>query len=320
MTGPMESLTRRNIPRTPAARFRAGALLVAGLALVLSTSPARIPEKDVVTIGVVADCQFAAAMPEGERFFSRSRQKLATAIRQFNRRGVRFILHLGDLIDRRAANYGLILPVFKKSAAPVHFVLGNHEFDVDAADKLRVMDLLGVGRGYRTFDEGPWRFILLNGNELGPNFPADESLRKEGEDLFNRMVSEKKPNASGSNGGLSGKQMNFLETELERAEKDGQRVIVCCHFPVYPPASYNLWNDEDVVKLLERQPAVKAYFNGHNHAGDYAEISGLHFVTFRGMVETGDTNAWAVVSLGEDRIVIDGFGREPNRVLNVRSP
>ncbi len=58
--------------------------------------------------------------------------------------------------------------------------------------------------------------------------------------------------------------------------------------------------------------------NGHNHAGDYAAKRGLHFVTFRGMVETGDTSAGAVVSLADDRIIIDGFGREPDRTLKIR--
>ncbi|MDH4198037.1 MAG: metallophosphoesterase [Candidatus Aminicenantes bacterium] len=299
-------------------RPRTGAALIAGLLLILPSSRAKVPDDAAITFGVVADCQFAAAMPDGDRFFSRSRQKLSRAIDFFNRRGVRFVVHLGDLIDRQWSSYDLILPFFKKSAAPVYFVLGNHEFDVDAADKLRVRERLGVGVGYRAFTEGDWKFVLLNGNELSFNFPSDESVRKEAGELYGRMVSQKRPNAIQWNGGLGGKQMKFLVAELEQAERDGRRVIVCCHFPVYPPAAYNLWNDEDVVTLLERYPAVKAYFNGHNHAGAYAQKQGLHFVTFRGMVETGDTSAWAVVSLANDRILIDGFGREPRRVLKVR--
>jgi len=299
-------------------RLTTSAALIAGLALVLLPGLAQRPPEPAVTFGVVTDCQFATAMPDGDRYYSRSRPKLARAVEQFNRRGVRFVVHLGDLVDRDAASYDLILPVFKKSAAPVHFVLGNHEFDVDAATKLRVMERLGVGPGYRAFTEGDWRFILLNGNELGFNFPGGPALRKEAEELYGRLASEKRPNATKWNGGLSGKQIEFLAAEVEQAEQAGQRVIVCCHFPVYPPAAHNLWNDEDVVALLERHAAVKAYFCGHNHAGDYAPRRGLHYVTFRGMVETPDTNAWAVVTLTEERIIIDGFGREPDRTLKIR--
>jgi len=297
---------------------RTSAALVVFLLLILLPVSAQDPVDPVITFGVISDCQFATAMPDGERFYSRSRQKLAKAIDHFNRRGVRFVIHLGDLIDRRRESYDLILPVFMKSAAPVHFVLGNHDFDVDAADKLRVMERLGVGCGYRAFTEGDWTFVLLNGNELAFNFPGDESLRREAAELYGRLASAKRPNATKWNGGLSVRQMEFLEAELELAEAAGRRVIVCCHFPVYPPAAHNLWNDEAVVTLLERHRAVKAYFSGHNHAGDYALKQGLHFLTFRGMVETGDTSAGAVVSLAGDRIVIDGFGREPRRVLAVR--
>lgn len=299
-------------------RLTPGLALLAGLLLILPASRANVPEDAAVTFGVVTDCQFAAGLPDGERFYSLSRRKLGNALNQFRRRGVRFIVHLGDLIDHDAASYDLILPAFKKAAAPVHFVLGNHEFDVDAADKLRVRERLGVGPGYGAFAEGDWRFILLNGNELSFNFPGDADVRREADELYGRMVAEKRSNATKWNGGIGAKQMEFLAAEIDQAEEAGQRVIVCCHFPVYPPAAYNLWNDEAVVAVLEGHPAVKAYFNGHNHAGHYAEKQGLHFVTFRGMVETGNTSAYAVVSLTEDRITIDGFGREPDRVLKIR--
>lgn len=299
-------------------RLTPGLALLAGLLFIPPASRTNVPGDAAITFGVVADCQFASAMPDGERYYSRSRRKLANAISLFDRRGVRFIIHLGDLIDRDAASYDAILPAFERSAAPVHFVLGNHDFDIAAAEKLRVMDRLGAGPGYRAFTEGGWRFILLNGNELGFNFPRDEGLLKEAEELYGRLASEKRPNATKWNGGLGAKQMEFLEAELEQAEKAGQRVIICCHFPVFPPAAHNLWNDAEVVALLERHPAVKAYFNGHNHAGDYAAKDGLHFVTFRGMVETGDTSAGAVVTLTEDKIIIDGFGREPDRTLTIR--
>jgi hypothetical protein len=90
-----------------------------------------------------------------------------------------------------------------------------------------------------------------------------------------------------------------------------------CHFPVYPPASHNLWNDEDIVARLESHPTAAAYFCGHSHAGAYAVKNGIHYLTFQGMVETGDTNAGAVVTLTRERIEIDGFGREPDRILEL---
>jgi len=299
-------------------RRTAGAALVAGLALVLLAGRAQQPLERALTFGVISDVQFALSPPVGGRFYTRSRSKLGRAADELNRRGVRFVIHLGDLIDSGASSYDLILPAFKKLTAPIHFVLGNHDFDVEEAFKPQVMSLLGVGIGYRAFTEGGWRFILLNGDELGFNFPGGPALRKEAEDFFGRLASEKRPNATKWNGGLSGTQMDFLAAEVEAAERSGQRVIVCCHFPVYPPAGHNLWNDREVVALLESRPAVKAYFSGHNHDGNYAQKRGLHFVTFRGLVDTEQAGAGAVITLTEDKIVIDGFGREQGRTLKVR--
>ncbi len=74
---------------------------------------------------------------------------------------------------------------------------------------------------------------------------------------------------------------------------------------------------EDIVARLENHPSAAAYFCGHNHAGAYAAKNGIHYLTFQGMVETGDTNAGAVVTLTRERIEIDGFGREPDRILEL---
>jgi hypothetical protein len=41
---------------------------------------------------------------------------------------------------------------------------------------------------------------------------------------------------------------------------------------------------------------------------------GIHFLTFRGMVEK-DSSAAARIECFADRIVVTGFGREPSRIL-----
>lgn len=271
-----------------------------------------------VIFGVIADCQFAAAPAAGSRFFSRSWLKLVNALDGFNARGVRFVVHLGDLVDRDAGSYDIILPVIERSRAPVRLVLGNHDFDIAPELRAGLLERLGIGRGYAAFSEGGWRFVILNGDELGVNSPKDVCLEKEAAELFAGLLAAGKPNATKWNGGVSRSQAAFLERELFRADRKGLSVIVFCHFPVFPPAGHNLWNDEEVVALLEKHPSVKAYFSGHNHAGDYALKNGIHYLTFAGMVETRETSAGAVVTLARDRISIDGFGREPDRTLALR--
>jgi hypothetical protein len=56
--------------------------------------------------------------------------------------------------------------------------------------------------------------------------------------------------------------------------------------------------------------------NGHNHAGNYGEKNGVHYLTLKGMVNT-DTTSYAVVGLSETQVKISGCGREVSRKLSL---
>lgn len=271
-----------------------------------------------VTFGVLTDTQFQAAPASGTRYYDRSWLKLRQALGQFDGRALRFVIHLGDVVNGDAASYDIILPAFAHSPAPVRYVLGNHDFDIAPERKAGVLDRLGVGRGYYAFSEGGWRFVVLNGEELAANFPKDQRLTRESEEMYAGIVAAGKPNAMTWNGGLGREQLAFLDAELSAADRDGRPVLVSCHFPVLPPNVHNLWNDEAVIALLDRHPSAKAYLCGHNHAGNMAVRNGVVYLNFAGLVETPDSIAGAVVTLDRDRILVDGFGREPDRTFTVR--
>ena len=273
-----------------------------------------------VTFGVLADAQFAASPASGSRSYDRSWLKVRNALDVFNGRGVRFVVHLGDLIDHDAASYDLILGAFAHSRAPVRYVLGNHDLDVAPELRAGVLSRLGIGRGYYAFPEGGWRFIVLNGDELGFNFPKDAKLAAESEEMFAALAAAGRPNATKWNGGVGRDQLAFLDAELAKADRDGRPAAVFCHFPVFPPAGHNLWNDEAVVAVLEKHASAKAFFSGHNHAGDFAVRNGVAYLTFAGLVETPDTGSGAVVTLTRDRLLVDGLGREPDREVPLRRP
>jgi hypothetical protein len=96
------------------------------------------------------------------------------------------------------------------------------------------------------------------------------------------------------------------------------KVALFCHFPIYPNEIHSLWNDDKVLQLINKYSCVKAWINGHNHAGGYAEQNGIHFITMNGMVETESENSFSVISFTSDKIKIDGYGREQSRNLTVR--
>ena len=94
-------------------------------------------------------------------------------------------------------------------------------------------------------------------------------------------------------------------------------MIVACHFPLYTKDNHNLFNNKELFYLISRYACVKAYFCGHYHSGSYKLKEGIHLVNFRGMVDT-EQNAFAVVTLSADSILIKGYGREPDRRLKIR--
>jgi 3',5'-cyclic AMP phosphodiesterase CpdA len=179
------------------------------------------------------------------------------------------------------------------------------------------MPALGLEESHYALARGRWHFIILDGFELRYPFPGDETLKRESESLYGRLRALGKENAQRWNGGLGSAQISWLERELEAAEKSRKNVLVLSHFPVFPEAAQNLWNDAEVVDVLERHACVKAFFAGHHHLGAYALRNGIHYLTFRAMVETPAQNSFAVVTLEKNSIRVKGFGRESSRALPI---
>jgi hypothetical protein len=87
---------------------------------------------------------------------------------------------------------------------------------------------------------------------------------------------------------------------------------------VFPEDAHNAWNARQLLAVLSRHRHVVAWLNGHNHAGALGVFEEVPCLTFRGMVETEQTNAYAVVHLQADRLEVVGHGREPSRTFPFR--
>jgi 3',5'-cyclic AMP phosphodiesterase CpdA len=206
---------------------------------------------------------------------------------------------------------------------PVHNVLGNHDAAVEPENQSEVLrrlglDKLGDKKGYYDFARAGWRFVVLNGNDVSVLAHAPGSAQwKAANTLLDDLRKKRARNAQDWNGALGSEQLKWLDRTLAKAERTGERVLVFCHYPVYPPSSHTLWNDSEVLAILESHKGVVAYLCGHKHDGDYALINGAHYLTFAGMVETNET-AYALVEVYSDRLCVTGFGREPRRVLQIQ--
>ena len=122
------------------------------------------------------------------------------------------------------------------------------------------------------------------------------------------------------NGAIGREQLLWLQSTLKRAEKQGQKVVIFSHVPIYPTKEdvmTILWNYEDVLKVLWQFPCVVACFHGHTHEYAYeVDEKGIHHYVFDAVIEAPqDSNAFATLHVKDDSIVIEGFGIVENQVL-----
>ena len=274
-------------------------------------------EAPQLTFGVIADPQYADQPTSGSRHYRKSVGKLKESVNNLNKQPLDFVVTLGDVIDKDLASFDTMMPIYEKLKAPHRLVLGNHDLTVADEDKSKVMKTMGMKQPYYSEVRGMWRMIYLDGTDVSTfRYPKNDPRTVAAKKLRAELQREKVKQAAPWNGALGEAQMLWLKKELEASKSKGQQVIVFCHYPACPAGDgHNLWNAEEVVDLLSAYPQVAAYMNGHNHKGNYAHHKGCHYVNFKGMVETEDKSAYAVVRCFSDRIEIDGIGTEPDRKL-----
>jgi manganese-dependent ADP-ribose/CDP-alcohol diphosphatase len=256
--------------------------------------PARSGTNAPAAFGVIADIQYADKDSRAPRKYRQSLQKLSATVEAFNSHPLDFVIELGDLMDgyqndtnRSLVDLDAVLPLLGKLQAPLYYVLGNHCI---TGGRDAVMARLKLGKAYYDFTRTAapgWRFVVLDGTDQGY-------------------------------GVIGQMQKDWMKAVLDQAEKNGERVICFCHFPLLvPPAQgHPTKKATEVVELLTNYPCVTGWFAGHDHRGGYVESNGIHFVTFKGMIEAV-SNAYSVVELSTDRIRIEGFGDESSRELKL---
>ncbi len=282
-----------------------------------SASNAFADQEPLFSVGLIADAQYVDADPGGIRHYRNSIRKLGDAVKSINEAEVEFSIHLGDLIDRDFASFDDILEPLRELKKPVHQILGNHDFSVTEDKKSAVAEKMGMEKPYYSFSRNGLRFIFLDGTEISTfSQPAGSAIHEEASEMLKEYVAEGRKSAKSWNAAIGPKQLSWLEAQLVEATDGGEKAIISCHYPILPDNSHNLWNDQEVLDVIAKHSkTVIAWFNGHNHAGNYGQSNGVHFVTVQGMVDTADANAFAVMDVMPNALKIRGHGRVPDRVL-----
>ena len=144
------------------------------------------------------------------------------------------------------------------------------------------------------------------------------------------------------NGGLGSTQLSWLESELEAARTNDERVIICAHQPFHHDSTNLLCltlNYEEILKSIQRfNDVVIATFSGHTHWPGDAIDKGIHHIVFSAVLESEPgIDTYAVIRLFDDFIriqgeisgslqrrltqnsnFIKGFGDEVDRVLKFK--
>lgn len=292
----------------------------------------------MIRIGIFTDLQYADIDDVGGRTYRASISKFLEAAGFFDAEQPDFILHLGDAANGDWSNLSRVLELFSLIKLPFYRVLGNHDYLIGRERLAKLPSLFGLPDcGYHSFRQTDpesklvWRFILLNGNEI-----ATYSAKSDAERDFALAELEKYRLADGNlpqtwNGAMSERQLEWLDAELSSAEQNGERSILCSHFPLFsqggtmdqrakfgklfpPPVFFSalgvsLWNGPALLDVIDRHDSVRAYLAGHLHEGAYGVRNGVPHITFRGMVQT-EPNACALLTIQGEKLTVAGFGAQ----------
>ena len=210
------------------------------------SAPAMAQGGPLFRFGVVADPQYSPVPPNLtlQRYYSNSLWKLSSAIAEFNKEDLAFVVTLGDIIDRGYESYAHVLPLYDQLRHPRFFLLGNHDYSVAGDYLASVLRTTGLQKPYYDFAGGGWRFVVLDGNDVSLfSTPAGSEQRRLAAEKIDAMAKAGAANAQVYNGTLSEAQFTWLDATLARAEAAGERTIVLGHYPIFPTNEANLWDD-----------------------------------------------------------------------------
>ena len=226
------------------------------------------------------------------------------------------MITLGDMIDHDYISFDKPLTILRKLKAPLYNAIGNHDFEVDDQYKNQVRKRLKNKTGYFDFKINDMVFIVLDGSDVS-TFASGKGTKqsKNGEAKFEEVKNAGSNNAYNWNGGIGDKQLKWLEKSLKKADSGHKKVVIFCHWPLLPENGTQLWNNKEVLSLLNNHPSVIAWIAGHHHAGGYEKKKNVHHLILKGMVEAKSETSFGIMDVYPDKLVLKGFGDQNDQTL-----
>ena len=223
-------------------------------------------------------------------------------IKSANKGAANIIVDLGDRIscknpEKDAERAKAVKDIFNKAAAPVSFVMGNH--DVHNLSRVENEKITGSPATSWSKDEGGYHLIFFNpGADAGPYLSVGES------------------------------DLDWLKTDLAATDKP---TIVFSHVPldnsseqkdkIYPENralhgrfGYSIMGTK-VRDIMEKSGKVILCMSGHLHDDSYREINGIHYITQQSLTHLHrdhykiPSNSWSWLELEDGKITIRRMGK-----------
>jgi manganese-dependent ADP-ribose/CDP-alcohol diphosphatase len=269
-------------------------------------------------LAVIADVQYGNKPDHEERRYRSALGHLGGVLAGLPR--VEGLIQLGDLIDgyredpaASAFDLEAVLAPLEARGQSLWHVVGNHDLRVGRSGLLA---RLGLDSAWYSLGTGGWRVIVLDTMQVSAAGRApDEPEALAGEAWQLAHPVEEHPRARVWNGAVDVDQLEWLEGELAQAQTRGEPVLALGHHPLRAEASlesYLCWNAEEVAEVLEGSPATVAYLAGHDHAGGYARMNGVHHLTLPAVL---DGPNGVLLQLEPECLRVTGIGAAPDRVL-----
>ncbi|MEE1945162.1 metallophosphoesterase [Pedobacter sp. KR3-3] len=283
--------------------------LFAVLAVLASFTAKAQQPKPILKIGLMADIQYADADTRGSRYYRNSLGKLKACVEDLNKQKVQFAINLGDITDRNPKDLDSVLPILKGLKNPVYNTTGNHDYQSIKENKA-LYAKLRMPAEYYSFAKKDWLFIMLNTNEVASYTNVSGTWKeKELKTMMDSIKAVKGVNAEEYNGGISSRQLKWLDSLLAKAQARNQKVLIFSHHPLDFAKGLTALNSDEILKVVAKYSCIKALIAGHHHSGAFGYHLGLPCVTLEGMVETADKNAYAILELYPNSFEIKGSGR-----------
>jgi len=277
-------------------------------ATVISTSTYAATTTSKLRFGMVTDPHYADIDSRGSRYYRQSLAKVKECV-DFMEQQVDFLIELGDFKDEDSQpNEALTLSylrsienVFRSGVERTYHVLGNHDLDsISKSQFLSETTNTGISpeATFYNFSLAGFQFIVLDAN-----FRSDDEAYDHG-------------NFDWTDANIPADQLGWLKQQLNA---NPFPAIVFVHQLLDGIGSHYINNASEVRGLLEASGKVQAVFHGHQHAGQYNRINGIHYYTLQAVVEGKgeENNAYAIVEIDADNnLSVIGYRKATSKNLD----